>query len=312
MRAAPLLGGPVADAWTQRLAQRAARLTRAGRPLSLAVLRFTPDPAAKAYAGRLSAISGAVGIGFREVVLPGQSSTAHARDALRELNADADVTGILPMLPAPPQVDAPALVAAIDPDKDVDGAHPRNAAALYLGTHGCPPAPATSLAVLELLRAYGVRMAGRDAVVVGLSNVVGKPVALSLLRENAAVTLCDDRTANLADHTRRADLLVVATGRPGLISGDMVSASATVVDVGTNYIDGRLVGDVRYEDVVERVTRLTPVPGGVGPLTNVMLIRNLLDLAEARGDGAPGVQDRRLDDHVPVLRASESEGPFER
>ena len=282
MRAAPLLGRPVADAWTQRLARRAAALTQAGRPLSLAVLRFAQDPAARAYASRLLAICVAVGIGFREVVLPSQSSTAHALMALHELNADAHVTGILPMLPAPPQVDASALVAAIDPDKDVDGAHPRNAAALYLGTHGCSPAPATSLAILELLRAYGERVAGRDAVVVGLSNVVGKPLALGLLRENAAVTLCDWQTANLADHTRRADLLVVATGRPGLITGDMVGAAATVVDVGTNYIDGRLVGDVLYEEVAERVARLTPVPGGVGPLTNVMLVKNLLDLAERR------------------------------
>jgi methylenetetrahydrofolate dehydrogenase (NADP+)/methenyltetrahydrofolate cyclohydrolase len=300
MSAEPLLGQPVADAWTQRLAQRAARLTQVDRPLSLAVLRFTQDPAARAYASRLSAICVAVGIGFREVVLPSQSSTADALAALHELNADAKVTGILPMLPAPPQVDASVLVAAVDPAKDVDGAHPKNAAALYLGAHDWSPAPATSLAVLALLRAYGERLAGRDAVVVGLSNVVGKPLALGLLRENAAVTLCDWNTANLADHTRRADLLVVATGRPGLISGDMVGASATVVDVGTNYLDGQLVGDVLHEEVAERVARLTPVPGGVGPLTNVMLVRNLLDLAE---------QDRRLDDRVLMLRATESAQP---
>jgi methylenetetrahydrofolate dehydrogenase (NADP+) / methenyltetrahydrofolate cyclohydrolase len=303
MRAAPLLGQPVADAWTQRLAQRAARLTQVGRPLSLAVLRFAHDPAARAYGSRLSAVCMAVGSGFREVVLPSQSSTADALAALRELNADAHVTGILPMLPAPPQVDASALVTAIDPDKDVDGAHPKNAAALYLGTHDCSPAPATPLAVLELLRANGERLAGRDAVVVGLSNVVGKPLALGLLRENAAVTLCDWQTPSLADHTRRADLLVVATGRPGLISGDMVGSSATVVDVGTNYIDGRLVGDVLYEEVAETVARLAPVPGGVGPLTNVMLVRNLLDLAE-RG--------RRSDDRVPVLSEAESERPSKR
>jgi methylenetetrahydrofolate dehydrogenase (NADP+)/methenyltetrahydrofolate cyclohydrolase len=300
MSAEPLLGQPVADAWTQRLKHRAARLTQAVRPLSLAVLRFAQDPAARAYAGRLSAICMAVGIGFKEVVLPSQSSTADALAASGELNADARVTGILPMLPAPPQVDASVLVAAIDPDKDVDGAHPKNAAALYLGAHDWSPAPATSLAVIELLRAYGERLAGRDAVVVGLGNVVGKPLALALLREHAAVTLCDWHTANLAEHTRRADLLVVATGRPGLISGDMVGASATVVDVGTNYAGGRLVGDVVHEEVAERVARLTPVPGGVGPLTNVMLIGNLLDLAE---------RDRRLDDRVPLLRAGEPAQP---
>ena len=281
MRAAPLLGQPVADAWIPRLALRAAGFTQAGQPLDLAVLRFAHDPAASAYATRLSAVCDAVGLGFREVALPSGTSTAHALDALHELNVDAQVAGILPMLPPPAQVDASALVAAIDPDKDVDGAHPQNAAALYLGAQGWSPAPATALAVLELLSAYDERVAGRDAVVVGLSNVVGKPLALLLLRENATVTFCHCQTANLADHTRRADLLVVAAGRPGLITGDMVGASATVVDVGTNYVEGRLVGDVVYEEVAESAARLTPVPGGVGPLTNLMLVRNLLDLADA-------------------------------
>ena len=254
---------------------------KAGQPLDLAVLRFAHDPAASAYATRLSAVCDAVGLGFREVALPNRTSTAHALDALHELNVDAQVAGILPMLPPPAQVDASALVAAIDPDKDVDGAHPQNAAALYLGAQGWSPAPATALAVLELLSAYDERVAGRDAVVVGLSNVVGKPLALLLLRENATVTFCHCQTANLADHTRRADLLVVAAGRAGLITGDMVRASATVVDVGTNYVEGRLVGDVVYEEVAESAARLTPVPGGVGPLTNLMLVRNLLDLADA-------------------------------
>src|SRR4051794_11527615 len=280
MRAAPLVGQPVADTWAQRLARRAARFSEAGRPLDLAVLRFAHDPAASAYARRLSAVCDAVGLGFREVALPSGTSTVHALDALHELNVDAQVAGILPMLPAPAQVDASALVAAIDPDKDVDGAHPKSAAALYLGAQAWSPVPATALAVLEILAAYDQRVAGRHAVVVGLSNVVGKPLALLLLRENATVTLCHWQTANLADHTRRADVLVVATGRPGLITGDMVGASATVVDVGTNYVDGRLVGDVVHEEVAQRAARLTPVPGGVGPLTNLMLVRNLLDLAE--------------------------------
>jgi methylenetetrahydrofolate dehydrogenase (NADP+)/methenyltetrahydrofolate cyclohydrolase len=286
MSAAPLLGQPVADAWTQRLARRAARFTEEGRPLELAVIRFADDPAAAAYGRRLSVVCDVIGIGFRAVVLPRHTSTAHALDALHELNVDAQVAGILPMLPPPAQVDASALVAAIDPDKDVDGAHPKNAAAMYLEAQSWSPAPATALAVLGLLRAYDERVAGRDAVVVGVSKVVGKPLALLLLRENATVTLCHCQTANLADHTRRADLLVVAAGRPGLITGDMVGACATVVDVGTNYVEGRLVGDVVYEEAAERAARLTPVPGGVGPLTSLMLVRNLLDLADASRAGA--------------------------
>ena len=177
--------------------------------------------------------------------------------------------------PPPPQIDTSRLVEALDPDKDVDGAHPRNAAALYLGTPG--PVPATALAVLELLRRYEVPLAGREAVVVGRSDVIGKPLALLLLRENATVTVCHSRTADLARHTGAADLVVAATGRLGLLSAEMLSPQATVIDVGTNFVDGKMVGDVAAA-AADRVAALSPVPGGVGPLTNLMLVRNLLDL----------------------------------
>jgi methylenetetrahydrofolate dehydrogenase (NADP+)/methenyltetrahydrofolate cyclohydrolase len=260
----------------QDLAAEAAELAASGRPPRLAALGFAGDDAGAAYARRLGALCEELGIGFALAEALAAVSTEGAIDAVRELNEDAAVTGILILLPPPAQVDTARLVEALDPAKDVDGAHPDNAAALYLGTPG--PAPATALAVLELLRGYDVPLEGRDVVVVGRSNVIGKPLSLLLLRENSTVTICHSRTPDIGAHGRRADVLVAAAGSPGLITADMVSPSATVVDVGTNYVDGKLVGDVLYEEVVERAAQVSPVPGGVGPLTNLMLVRNLIGL----------------------------------
>ena len=275
MSAKSLDGRAVAATLKADLAEEAAGPTGAGRPPCLALLQFAGDEAAASYGARLEALCGELEIPFLRVEEPADASTEAAVAAVERLNADPAVTGILILLPPPPQVQTSRLVEAIDPDKDVDGAHPRNAAALYLGTPG--PAPATALAVIELLRRYEVPLSGRDAVVVGRSDVIGKPLALLLLRENATVTVCHSRTADLARHTGAADLVVAATGRPGLIGAEMLSPEATVIDVGTNFVDGKMVGDVAA-DAAERVAALSPVPGGVGPLTNLMLIRNLLDL----------------------------------
>jgi methylenetetrahydrofolate dehydrogenase (NADP+)/methenyltetrahydrofolate cyclohydrolase len=276
MSAKLLEGKAIAPALKGDLAAEAAELAAAGRRPRLAALGFAGDEAGAAYARRLARLCEELQIPFSTVEAPEDMSTGEAVHAVRKLNEDPGVTGILVLLPPPAQVDGARLVEAIDPAKDVDGAHPENAAALYLGTPG--PAPATALAVIELLRRYDVPLAGRDAVIVGRSNVIGKPLALLLLRENATVTVCHSRTADLSAHTRTADVLVAAAGRPGLITGDMVAETATVVDVGTNYVDGKLVGDVRHDEVDERAAQVTPVPGGVGPLTNLMLVRNLIDL----------------------------------
>lgn len=230
MSARLLDGRAVATSLKADLARAAAEMTASGRAPLLAALRFDGDDAAAAYAKRLEALCGELGVGFEAAAEPADASTESAV-----------------------------------------------AAALYLGTDG--PAPATALAVTELLRRYEVPLAGRHAVVVGRSDVIGKPLALLLLRENATVTICHSKTADLERHTRSADILVAATGRPGLITTVMVSPDATVVDVGTNYVDGKVVGDVD-PNVAEHAAELSPVPGGVGPLTNLMLVRNLFELTQ--------------------------------
>ncbi|MED9957882.1 MAG: bifunctional 5,10-methylenetetrahydrofolate dehydrogenase/5,10-methenyltetrahydrofolate cyclohydrolase, partial [Christensenellales bacterium] len=202
-------------------------------------------------------------------------------DKIRALNDDATVDGILVQLPLPAGLDERRVLALIRPEKDVDGFHVQSMGALVTGAAGflsCTPK-----GCLELIRRTGVPLAGKEAVVVGRSNIVGKPMALLLLRENATVTVCHSRTADLAAHTRRADILVAAVGRPGMITGDMIKPGAVVIDVGINRLeDGRVVGDVDFASAEPVAGFLTPVPGGVGPMTIAMLLENTLESAEKR------------------------------
>jgi methylenetetrahydrofolate dehydrogenase (NADP+)/methenyltetrahydrofolate cyclohydrolase len=177
------------------------------------------------------------------------------------------------------------VIAAVDPLKDVDGVNPANAGRLYLGLPAL--APATPLAVMELLRRYEVELRGRRAVVVGRSNITGKPIALLLLAGHATVTICHSRTEDLAAVVRSGEVVVAAVGRAGLVTGAMVAPGAVVVDVGTNFVDGKMTGDVAYDEVAEVAGAVSPVPGGVGPLTNLMLVRNLLRAAELRARATP-------------------------
>jgi methylenetetrahydrofolate dehydrogenase (NADP+)/methenyltetrahydrofolate cyclohydrolase len=251
-------------------------------PPALAIVR-SADEAAAVYAGRLEKLCGELGIATRSVELSG--STADAVEAVSALGRDPGVGGILVQLPLPEGVDQDAVVAAVDPAKDVDGVSPLNAGRLFLGLPAM--APATPLAVMELLRRHDVEVAGRRAVVVGRSNITGKPLAMLLLQAHATVTVCHSRTADLAAVVRGGEIVVACAGRAGLVGGDMVSPGAVVVDVGTNFVDGQLVGDVRYDEVAEVAAAASPVPGGVGPLTNLMLVRNLLS-ATVEGFGSPG------------------------
>ena len=222
-------------------------------------------------------------MGSRVVEVAEGASSEEAIGEVEELNADPAVTGILVQLPLPTDLDQTAVIAAVDPAKDVDGVNPENAGRLYLGLPAL--APATPLAVLELLHRHEVAIEGRRAVVVGRSNITGKPLALLLLREHATVTVCHTRTADLGAVVREGELVIAAAGRPALVRGEMVAAGAVVVDVGTNVVDGKLVGDVAYEEVAEVASAVSPVPGGVGPLTNLMLVRNLLRAGELQGAG---------------------------
>jgi methylenetetrahydrofolate dehydrogenase (NADP+)/methenyltetrahydrofolate cyclohydrolase len=252
---------------------------------ALAIVRGGGDEAAEVYARRLEALCEELGVSTRVVEVAAGASTGDAVAQVEELNLDDEVGGTLVQLPLPAGLDETAVIAAVDPTKDVDGVNPENAGRLYLGLPAL--APATPLAVMELLRWHDVQIAGKRAVVVGRSNITGKPLALLLLAEHATVTICHSRTADLGAVVREGELVVAAVGRAGLVTGAMIAPGAVVVDVGTNFVDGKLTGDVAYDEVAEVASAVSPVPGGVGPLTNLMLVRNLLRAAELRARSTP-------------------------
>ncbi len=247
--------------------------------IRLATVLVGDDPASHLYIGLKHKAAQEAGIEPVDYRLPSTATQDEVLALVAELNADAAVDAILPQLPMPPQIDEARVIQAVDPAKDVDGFHPQNAGLLYLGR----PAhvPATPLGVMTLLHEYGVPLDGARAVVVGRSDIVGKPMALLLLHANATVTICHSRTDDLARHTLEADVLVAAAGRAALISPDMVKPRAAVVDVGQNRTDGGLVGDVD-PGVAEVAGWLTPVPGGVGPMTIATLLQNTVRAARYR------------------------------
>ncbi len=268
-------GPPLAAKVREQVARDVAELGSVG----LATVLVGDDPASNVYVrGKHKAASEA---GMRSVDrrLPAETTQEELLAVLEELNADDGVDGILCQLPVPDQIDAEAVLRTIDPMKDVDGFHPFNAGRLFAGHPTF--VPATPLGIMALLEEHEVPLAGAHAVVVGRSNIVGKPIAHLLLGANATVTICHSRTRDLAEQTRAADVLVAAIGRPGLITPDMVKAGAAVVDVGITRTDEGLRGDVAPE-VAERAGRLTPVPGGVGPMTIAMLLRNTVQAARYR------------------------------
>ncbi len=253
---------------------------QAGNPRpGLATVLVGDDPASAVYVGGKQRASAEVGIEGFDHRLPADACHDHVERLLRELNDDARVSGILLQLPTPPQVDGPALTELIDPKKDVDGLTPISAGLLAKGRPGLRPC--TPQGVMELLRRHEVELTGAEAVVVGRSDLVGKPLAALLLAANATVTTCHSRTRDLAEVCRRADVLVAAVGQPGLVRGDWVKEGAVVIDVGTTRTDAGLTGDVDFPAAAERARLITPVPGGVGPMTIAMLLRNTLQAARA-------------------------------
>jgi methylenetetrahydrofolate dehydrogenase (NADP+)/methenyltetrahydrofolate cyclohydrolase len=240
----------------------------------LATVLVGDDPASAIYVANKQRACDEVGIVGFDHRLPGNTEHAEVADLLDRLNADDAVSGILLQLPTPPQVDGPALATRLEPDKDVDGLTPISAGRLALGLEGLRPC--TPSGVIELLDDAGVPLEGAEAVVVGRSNLVGKPLAQLLLARNATVTLCHSRTRDLAGTCARADVLVAAVGVPELVLGDWVKPGAAVIDVGMNRTDDGLRGDVAFAEAAERAGVITPVPGGVGPMTIAMLLRNTL------------------------------------
>jgi methylenetetrahydrofolate dehydrogenase (NADP+)/methenyltetrahydrofolate cyclohydrolase len=250
-----------------------------GRRPGLATVLVGDDPGSAVYVSNKQKASAEVGIVGLDHRLPQDASHEEVEALLRELAAAQRVSGILLQLPTPRQVDGAALAALIPPGKDVDGLTPMSTGLLAKGMPGLRPC--TPSGVMELLRRHDVALQGVEAVVVGRSDLVGKPLAALLLAANATVTICHSRTRDLGDVCRRADLLVAAVGRPRMIPGGWIKPGATVIDVGTNRTDDGLVGDVDFASAAERAGLITPVPGGVGPMTIAMLLRNTLHAAKA-------------------------------
>ena len=277
MSATIIDGKAVAARIRAEVAEQVARMDQAP---GLATVLVGDDPASHIYVSGKHKACAEVGIASIRHDLPAETTEADLLDVIAQLNADPAVSGMIVQLPLPAHIDAARATSAVDPAKDVDGLTPTNAGLLVQGRDGL--VPATPSGVMELLRAYDTPLEGAHAVVVGRSDLVGKPVGALLLAENATVTTCHSRTRDLAAVCRSADVLVAAVGRPRLVTGDMVKEGATVIDVGMNRTAEGLAGDVDFESAAARARAITPVPGGVGPMTIAMLLRNTLKAA-ARG-----------------------------
>ena len=277
--AAQLLDGKaMSEELRADIARKVAALKERGVTPGLAVILVGDDPASQIYVRNKGIGCEKTGMHSVTIRMPEDTTQQALEDQIRALNADPAIHGILVQLPLPPHLDEAAALAAIVPEKDVDGFHVHNAGRLLCGLPGvvaCTPKGA-----MEMIRRTGVSLSGKEAVVVGRSNIVGKPMAMLLLQANCTVTMCHSRTADLASHTRRADILVAAVGKPGFITADMVKPGAIVIDVGINRVDGRVVGDVDFEHVKDVAGWITPVPGGVGRMTITMLLQNTLEAAE--------------------------------
>jgi methylenetetrahydrofolate dehydrogenase (NADP+) / methenyltetrahydrofolate cyclohydrolase len=256
-----------------------------GRPPGLAVVLVGEDPASQVYVRAKGKAVEAAGMASFAHTLPADTPQADLVALVRALNADAAVDGILVQLPLPAPIDGRPVIGAIDPAKDVDGFTAQNAGLLAIGEPFL--VPCTPAGCLMLLKDRLGDLAGLEAVVVGRSNIVGKPMAQLLLDENCTVTLAHSRTRDLPGVVRRADIVVAAVGRPGMIVGDWLKPGATVIDVGISRVDGKLVGDVDFESAAQVAGAITPVPGGVGPMTIALLLRNTLVAAHARSGLAP-------------------------
>lgn len=278
-------GKAVAASLRLSIAAEAADLAARGVQPGLAVVLVGEDPASQVYVRSKAKLTVEVGMASFEHRLPAQTSESDLLALVAALNADKRVDGILVQLPLPPQIDAGKVLSAIDPAKDVDGFHPVNVGLVATGAGGV--APCTPLGSLLLLKSVREDLGGLHAVIVGRSNIVGKPMAQLLLQENCTVTIAHSRTRDLPALTRGADILIGAVGRPEMIRGDWLAPGALVIDVGINRLErasgkSRLVGDVAFDEAKEIAGAITPVPGGVGPMTIACLLRNTLEAAKAR------------------------------
>jgi methylenetetrahydrofolate dehydrogenase (NADP+)/methenyltetrahydrofolate cyclohydrolase len=287
-----LLGKPIAAEIRQAVAEDVETFRASeGRPPGLAVVIVGRDAPSMVYLEQILRGSEKAGIDGRLVEIGGEASEKRVTSTIAALNADPTVDGIIVQMPLPPSIRLRAVVDVIDPAKDIDGIHPLNAGLLRLGYDGF--LPATAHAAVEILRRSQVEIEGRRTTVIGRSAVVGMPAAFLLVRENATVTVCHSRTRDLDHHVKDAEIVVVAAGHPGLVTGSMLRRGAVVVDVGINVVDGKVVGDVDFESASKVASAITPVPGGVGPLTNALLLAHLVRAAQAQAAHRPRSNNRK-------------------
>ena len=261
------------------LKEKVAKLKEEGKTVTLAVIQVGNDPASTVYVGNKKKACAYIGIRSLAYELPEETKEEELLELIASLNKREDVHGILVQLPLPGHIREDQVIRAIDPKKDVDGFHPQSVGALSIGEKGfvsCTPA-----GIIQLLKRSGIEIEGKECVVVGRSNIVGKPMAMLLLRENGTVTVCHSRTRNLKEVCRRADILVAAIGKPKFFDHEYIKEGAVVIDVGIHRNENnKLCGDVDYDDVYPHVSAITPVPGGVGPMTIAMLMYNCVQAAE--------------------------------
>ncbi len=275
-----LSGKKVAKRVEEEVSKRVDNLKGEGINPGLAVILVGDDPASEIYVSYKEKACKRVGINSIMIRLPKEATQQELLDKVKELNADDEVDGILVQLPLPDGLDEDEIIHTIDPAKDVDGFHPVNTGQLLIdggGLNSCTPR-----GVMSILDMYGIELEGKNAVVIGRSNIVGKPMATMLLHQNATVTICHSRTKDLKEHTTRADILVAAVGIPEFVTADMVKKGAVVVDVGIHRTDDGLVGDVAFDTVKDKALAITPVPGGVGPMTIATLLENTIIACENR------------------------------
>ncbi len=261
------------------ITEKVKELSAKGVTPGLAVIIVGNDPASRVYVNNKKKGCEQTGMNSFEYALPEETTTDELIALIEKLNGEKDVHGILCQLPVPEHIDEEKVLNAISPDKDVDAFHPVNCGKVMTGDYTF--APCTPAGMVEMLKYYNIPVAGKHCVIIGRSNIVGKPMAMLMLKENATVTVCHSRTQNLAEITKQADILVAAVGRPKFVTPDMVKDGAVVLDVGINRMeDGKLCGDVDFDAVCEKTSYITPVPGGVGPMTITMLLKNTLAAAE--------------------------------
>jgi methylenetetrahydrofolate dehydrogenase (NADP+)/methenyltetrahydrofolate cyclohydrolase len=281
-------GKAVAAQIRSEVAERVRALADQGVVPGLAAVLVGDDAASRIYVGAKHKACADVGIRSEQVNLPGYVSEGEMLATIRRLNRDPEIHGILVQLPLPDHLEEVAVQRTMDPEKDVDGLHPLNVGLVVRGEAAFPPA--TPYGIVELLLRCGIPIEGAEVVVVGYGDLVGAPLSIMLaqdtIRGNATVTITHEKTHDLSEHTRRADILVAAAGVPRLITADMVKPGATVIDVGVHRTEDGLIGDVHFDEVVEVAGAITPVPGGVGPMTVAMLLENTVNAAERRAYGA--------------------------